>query len=83
MKAEGRDYNPNWKVVCEAAAGDDLPADEIAAALSEKEALIRSLPDIGCRHGLSDDVIGKAFAAHVEIADAIAAMKRASARRVG
>ena len=74
MRAAGRDYNPDWKVVCEAAAGDDLPADEIAAALSEKEALIRSLPDIGRRHGLSDDVIGKAFAAHAEIADAIAEM---------
>ena len=82
MKADGRDYDPDWKVVCEAAAGDDLPADEIVKALCEKETLIRSLPDIGRRHGLSDDVIGTAFAAHEDIADAIAEMKRASTRSV-
>jgi serine/threonine-protein kinase HipA len=76
MKVEGRDYNPDWKIVCEAAAGDDLPADEIVNALSRKESFIRSLPDIGRRYGLSDDVIGKAFAAHGDIADAITAMKR-------
>jgi serine/threonine-protein kinase HipA len=76
MKVEGRDYNPDWKIVCEAAAGDDLPADEIVNALSRKESFIRSLPDIGRRHGLSDDVIGKAFAAHEDVADAITAMKR-------
>lgn len=77
MKAHGRDHNPDWKVVCEAAAGNDLPAKRIMQALANKVSFIRSLPDIGRKHGLSDEVIDQAFKAHKDIADAIAAMAHA------
>jgi serine/threonine-protein kinase HipA len=74
MKADARDHNPDWTVVCEAAAGKDIPAKAIMQALADKENFIRSLPDIGRKHGLSDEVIEKAFRAHEDVADAIADM---------
>jgi serine/threonine-protein kinase HipA len=82
MKPEGRDYNPDWKVVCEAAAGNDLPANAIMQALAQKVKFLRSLPDIGRKHGLPDKVIDEAFAASVAIADGIATMARASKKGV-
>ena len=75
MRADGRDYNPDWKVVSKVAADKDLPAEKIMEALLHKEHLFRSLPEIGRRNGLPKDVIDRAFSAHTEIADSIAEMK--------
>ncbi|HZL39109.1 MAG TPA: HipA domain-containing protein [Pseudolabrys sp.] len=74
MRDVGRDHNPDWKVVCEAAAAKDLPANAIMQALAKKEEFVRSLPDIGRNHGLPDKVIDQAFAASVDIADGIKTM---------
>jgi len=74
MKAEGRDYNPDWREVCKAAAGDNLQADHIMAALAEKEEFIQSLPTIAKKHGTPDEVISQAMVAHTQIADSIAVM---------
>jgi serine/threonine-protein kinase HipA len=82
MRADGRDHNPDWKVVCEVAAGENLPANTIMQALAEKEEFIRSLPDIGRKHGLPNKVVDQAFAAHAEIADAIAVMAHVLERGV-
>jgi serine/threonine-protein kinase HipA len=78
MKTDGRDYNPDWKIVSKAAAGQGLAAEAIMQALWQKEHLFRSLPEIGLRNGLPKDVIDRAFTAHEEIAQGIAEIKRTS-----
>jgi len=82
MKAESRDYNPDWKTVCEAAAGDVLSAEDMIEAISAKEDFVRALPEAARKHGLPDDMINRAFSATEAVADAIAAMKVAPTRGV-
>jgi serine/threonine-protein kinase HipA len=74
MKGEGRDYNPDWEVVARAATGDELPADEIMRALAGKAEFIRRLPDAAKSHGVAADVVERAFASHLEIADGLDAL---------
>jgi serine/threonine-protein kinase HipA len=82
MRADGRDYNPDWKMVCEAAAGDALSADGIVERLAAIEDAVRSLPETGRKHGLPDEVVERAFSASEAIADGIAAMKLTPVRGV-
>lgn len=83
MKARGRDHDPDWAEVCRAAAGDTLPAEEIMAALAEKEGFLRELPDIAKQHGIRPEVIERACARHRDIADRIAELRPALSRGKG
>jgi serine/threonine-protein kinase HipA len=74
MKAEGRDYNPDWEVVARVAAGDDLPSSEVLAALAEKADFVRRIPEIAAKHAVAAEVAERAFASHGEIADGLAAL---------
>ena len=53
-------------------SGPDL-TDSTMEALAQKEDFIRALPAIGKRHGLSQEVIERAFSASNDIANSIAA----------
>lgn len=68
----GRDHDPDWATVCEAAAGDRLEPRDLMEALLEKEPLIRQIPQIARRHGVPEEVIERACNRHLEIADGIA-----------
>lgn len=71
MREQGRDYDPDWKIVCEAAAGGELDPKAIMAALADKADFLRNLRDIGKRHRLSDDVLKRAFAHTEKMANAV------------
>lgn len=72
MKARGRDHDPDWAEVCRTAAGDTLPAETIMMALAEKEDFLRELPDIARQHGIRPEVVKRACARHLDIAERIA-----------
>ena len=61
MRSVGRDYSPDWAAVCEAAAGDDLPASVIMEALSNRLPQFRAVPEIARRHGVTDEVVERAI----------------------
>lgn len=82
MKAKGLDYNPDWNVVAQAAAGDDLSAEDIKRALADKAHFIRRISDIAHKHGVSDDVAERAFASHNEIADGLDALALSPSKEV-
>lgn len=66
----GRDLEPDWALICEAAAYDGLPAETITAALLEKVPFLRDLPRIAADAGINAEVIERAFRA-TTVADAI------------
>lgn len=76
MRRRGRDYSPDWKEVCEAAAGDNMSPLPIMEALLEKEELLRSLPDLAVRHGVPQEVTDRALVRHIEIADGISELRK-------
>jgi hypothetical protein len=76
MKAQGRDTAPDWREVSEAAAGGDFPAQEIMDVLLAKEDLLRSLPAIARKHAVPEVVIERALARHLELAEAVAELRR-------
>jgi serine/threonine-protein kinase HipA len=82
MKSEGRDYNPDWEIVALAAAGGELPADEIVSALAEKAEFVRRIPEIAAKHAIAAEVAERAFASHGEIADGLAALAPVPTKRV-
>ncbi|NBJ13759.1 type II toxin-antitoxin system HipA family toxin [Microvirga arsenatis] len=61
MQRTGRDATPDWAEVCRTAAADTLPAQEIMAALLEREHLFRTLPDVARQHGVPEPVIERAI----------------------
>lgn len=67
------DAEPDWSEVCEAAAGDDLPAAAIMAALAEREPLFRDLPRLARDCGVPEEVVDAAIIGrHLAIADGLA-----------
>jgi serine/threonine-protein kinase HipA len=75
MRRAGRDTNPDWREVCEAVAGPGVPAEELMAALAEKEDLLRALPEIARRHDVPDSVVENVIVRNVEMADGVAKLR--------
>lgn len=73
MRREARDADPDWMVVCEAAAGDVLDARALAMSLASKAPLFARLPDIARECGVPEEVIARAIEAqHRPIAASLA-----------
>ncbi|NYZ17925.1 type II toxin-antitoxin system HipA family toxin [Azospirillum sp. RWY-5-1] len=67
----GRDHEPDWGIICEAAAFDGLPAATLRQTLCEKAAFLAELPRIAAGHGVPPVVIGRACAGHAAAAAAV------------
>jgi serine/threonine-protein kinase HipA len=68
---DGRDHDPDWGVVCEAAAFDGLPAAALRHALRGKAGFLEDLPRIAAGHGVPPVVIERACAGHAAVAAAV------------
>jgi len=66
-----RDYDPNWRLICQAAADGVMDGDELFDLISEKTDFLRALPDIAKEHSVHEDVIKRACSRHADIADSI------------
>lgn len=74
MLSRGLDSNPEWAAVCEAVARPDVPAEALIAALAEKEDVIRSLPELARKHGISDSKLDNVIRSS-EMADGLAKLR--------
>ncbi len=75
MRASGRDHAPDWTIVCEAAAGNDLDPGALLAILREAEERVRALPRTAREHGVPEAVVSRAIGDRpAGIADTIAAI---------
>jgi serine/threonine-protein kinase HipA len=77
MRKSNQDSNPDWRLVCEAVASPAVPAEDLMAALAEKEDLLRELPEIARRNGVPDSVIEHVITKTEEMADGVAKLKNA------
>ncbi|MCK1441899.1 type II toxin-antitoxin system HipA family toxin [Bradyrhizobium sp. 48] len=75
--AGGSDIEPDWRVICEAVSRPDVPAEDLMAALAEKEDLLRALPDAARKHGVPDTVISSAVVRGDDMADKVAKLRSA------
>ncbi|MDE4914497.1 HipA domain-containing protein [Methylobacterium sp. 092160098-2] len=76
MRSVGSDHDPDWRIVCAAAAGR-LDAGPIEDLLLSKLDLFRRLPELAAEHGVPAKVIEIAIVRQSrEVADGIAALER-------
>jgi serine/threonine-protein kinase HipA len=76
MRSVGSDHDPDWRIVCAAAAGR-LDAGPIEDLLLSKLDLFRRLPELAAEHGVPAKVIEMAIVRQSrEVADGIAALER-------
>ncbi|WP_316396994.1 type II toxin-antitoxin system HipA family toxin [Bradyrhizobium sp. 33ap4] len=73
--AGGSDIEPDWRLICEAVARPGVPADDLMAALAEKEDLLRALPEAARMYGVQDSVIASAVVRGDDMADKVARLR--------
>jgi len=71
----GKEMQPDWVVIAEAAAGNIMSAKELMADLSAMEPDLRRLPEIATDLGVPEEVCKSALSRHEEIADSLAKLK--------
>lgn len=70
----GRDSDPDWTVICRAAAGDVLSTDKLMAALASRADFLRRLPEIARKHGVPEEAVSVALRRHGDMADRVTAL---------
>lgn len=73
---KGRDADPDWGLVCEAAAADVMDPAELRTALAAKANFLRALPETARRLGVADRTIEMACARHEDAARGVEALAR-------
>jgi serine/threonine-protein kinase HipA len=73
---KGRDADPDWGLVCEAAAEGVMDAADLKAALATKHNFLRALPDTARRLGIADATIERAFTRLDDLVRALEAIGR-------
>ncbi|MBR0822408.1 HipA domain-containing protein [Bradyrhizobium liaoningense] len=75
MRLSNQDTNPDWRVVCEAVARPDVPAETLMEALAAKEDLLRALPELARRHDVPETVVEHVIVKHEKMADGVAKLR--------
>ena len=72
------DLDPDWDRVCETAAGDTMPPDDLKRMLADKAEALAALPDVAREKGVPGMVVERAMRRCPELSRAVARLAEAA-----